>query len=122
MKIVEIIVSAGRTFNHPYEQYSNFKPHITLKGSVEEGEDPVACAKAMQQQAESLVEDHKQSLLESIEQLANMQRAERELTDLGRTMARAQERIDQLRKDCPALVQKMLIPAPTPCPAEEIEF
>lgn len=30
MKIIEVTVSAARTFNHPYEDYSNLKPFRAL--------------------------------------------------------------------------------------------
>ena len=33
-KITEITVSAGRTFNHPHESFSNLKPHVALKVEV----------------------------------------------------------------------------------------
>jgi hypothetical protein len=30
MKINSITVTAGRTFNHPHEQYSNLRPEVTM--------------------------------------------------------------------------------------------
>ena len=42
MKITEIVVSAGRTFNHPYENFSNLRPQVTLKATPDEGESPLA--------------------------------------------------------------------------------
>ncbi len=39
MVVTEIVVSAGRTFNHPYEQFSILKPSVTLKARIDEGED-----------------------------------------------------------------------------------
>lgn len=116
MKVTEITVSAGRVFNHPFEQYSNLKPHITLKATLSEGEDAEAAAKQLQQTAEKLVEDHKRALLTSIEELDRLQRAEQELADLGRTMATAQAKIDRLRKENPILAQKMLLPADANAP------
>lgn len=31
MKVIEIIVSAGRTFNHPNESYSNLRPQVSVR-------------------------------------------------------------------------------------------
>lgn len=67
MQVTEIIVSAGRKFNHPFESYSNLSPGITLKAKLTDGEDWQVAAKALQAEAERIIEDHKQDLLESIE-------------------------------------------------------
>jgi predicted RNase H-like nuclease (RuvC/YqgF family) len=108
MNVTEIIVSAARTFNHPYEQYSNLRPGVTMKATLAEGEDVVAATKQLQQQAEGLVEDHKQALLSSIQQIENMQRAEREVASLAREISRHQSRLDELRRDFPQLTQLAL--------------
>jgi hypothetical protein len=51
MKVTEIIVSAGRTFNHPYEDYSNLKPQVTLKATVDDGENFEDAVKELQRKA-----------------------------------------------------------------------
>lgn len=66
MQVTEIEVSAGRTFNHPYESYSNFRPHITLRASLTAGEDPEAAAKLLQGKAEQLMDDHKENTLKKL--------------------------------------------------------
>jgi len=103
MQVTEISVSAGRTFNHPYESFSNLKPHLTLKAALDEGEDPAAVAKDLQAKAEQLVEDHKQNMLKSLEELHNLTLAQQEMMSLERQLKNAQERIDELRKDNPQL-------------------
>jgi len=103
MQVTEISVSAGRTFNHPYENFSNLKPHLTLKATLDEGEDPVIVAKDLQAKAEQLVEDHKQNMLKSLEELHNLTLAQQEMMSLERQLKSAQERIDELRKDNPQL-------------------
>jgi hypothetical protein len=67
MKITEITVFAGRTFNHPFEAYSNFKPSISLKSTLEEGDDAETVAKQLQAHAEDLMDDHKRDILERLE-------------------------------------------------------
>lgn len=103
MRITQITVHAGRCFNHPYEQYSNLRPEVILVADLAEGDDPVAATKALQQQAETLVEDHKQAMLRSIEELELMRRNQAELQQLGQMMAQQQRRIDELRKQHPTL-------------------
>ena len=39
MKITNIVVRAGRTFNHPHESYSNLKPEVELTATLDEGDD-----------------------------------------------------------------------------------
>ena len=63
MEITEITVSAGRTFNHPYETYSNLRPGVTVKATLAPGENPTKAINELQALAEKTVEDHKQALL-----------------------------------------------------------
>ncbi len=103
MKIVEVTVSAGRTFNHPHESYSNLRPSVNFKAVIEEGDDPIAAAKELQRQAEQLVEDHKQNMLKSLEDLFDLTERQRELTTLEQQLSRAQARMDQIRKAYPKI-------------------
>lgn len=101
MKIQHITVHAERCFNHPYENYSNLRPSITLAATVEDGEDPSEAAKALQSQAETLVEDHKQSMLKSLHELERMQQTTAEFRRLGDEIKRAQDRLADLRASHP---------------------
>lgn len=103
MKITNITVRAGRTFNHPYEQYSNLKPEVELKATLEEGDDAAKCSKQLQAQAEGLVEDHKQGLLKSIEELHRLTERQTEVRGLQRQLEQAQHRIEEIRKETPEL-------------------
>lgn len=98
MKVTEIRVIAGRTFNHPHESYSNLRPEVALTATLDNGEDPDAAAKALQAKAESLVEDHKQHLLDSLEQIEQLRLREREVSSLERQITAAQHRLQQLRE------------------------
>lgn len=97
MKITEIIVSAGRVVPHPTAQYSNFKPNLTLKATLDESEDLETAVKELQAKAEKLVEDHKNNLVESIQHLEEVAREEQEFRSLEEQMRRAQERLERLR-------------------------
>lgn len=66
--MVEITVHAGRKFNHPFEQYSNLSPAVTLRAVLDDGEDAAEAVRQLQNQAEVLVQTHKESLLRSIEE------------------------------------------------------
>jgi chromosome segregation ATPase len=99
LKIQEIVVSAGRTFNHPYEQFSNLRPGVTFKATLEEGEDADKATKNLQAKAESLVEDHKNHLLDSLRKLHQMQQyLEEHVASLEDTIRKAQSDLDHLRK------------------------
>lgn len=108
MQITEVVVSAGRTFNNPREDYSNLKPHVTVKATIAEGEDPVAVAKQLQVMAEQLVEDQKQNMLKAIEDTYQLGQAKAEMVGLARQLHANQERLDDLRKQWPMMAQLTL--------------
>ena len=103
MKINTIIVTAGRTFNHPHEQYSNLRPEVVLTATLDEGEDPHVATRDLQQRAEGLVEDHKQSLLNSIEELYQLTQRQAEVRGLQTELNRAQKRLEAIRAEHPEL-------------------
>ena len=105
MNVTRIVVRAGRTFNHPHEQYSNLQPSVQMEAELAAGEDAMTATKLLQAQAEQLVEDHKQGLLASIEDLYQMSAARSEAMGLERTLRAAQERLTEVRRKWPALAQ-----------------
>ena len=104
MKINTITVTAGRTFNHPYEQYSNLRPEVVLTATLDEGEDSSAATRDLQQRAEGLVEDHKRSLLHSIEELYQLTQKQAEVRGLQTELNRAQKRLEAIRSEHPELL------------------
>lgn len=103
MKITTIQVTAGRTFNHPHEQYSNLRPEVTMIATLENGEDPHVATRDLQQRAEGLVEDHKQALLRSIEELYQLTERQSEMRGLQNELERAQKRLEAIRAEHPTL-------------------
>jgi hypothetical protein len=103
MKVVEVTVAAGRTFNHPFEQYSNLRPNVTLKAVLDGDEDYAAAVQTLQAKAEALVEEHKQHMLRSLEELARLERSQQEVQSLEQSLVRSQERLDTLRRGTQAL-------------------
>lgn len=103
MKVTEIIVSAGRTFNNPYESYANFKPQVTMKVLLSPEDDPATATKALQAQAEQLVEDHKNHLLESLRKLEQMKEAARQVAQLSEMIEQSQRKVAALREQHPQL-------------------
>jgi len=103
MKVNTITVSAGRTFNHPFETYSNLRPHVTVTATLDEGENWEEVTKQLQAKAESIVEDHKTHMLKSLEELHQLTERQRELSSLESGLRRAQSRIDEIRRDTPQL-------------------
>lgn len=59
MIITKIIASAQAGFNHPFEQYANFKPSITLEAIVEVGENPDDATRALQLKAQNFVDQER---------------------------------------------------------------
>jgi len=63
MKITTITAHAGRTFNHPYEQYSNFRPGISLTAEVAGDADKLEKIRKLQTLAEYLADEVKADML-----------------------------------------------------------
>lgn len=103
MKVKEITVHAGRTFNHPYEAYSNLRPEVTMVVELAGDDNPEECVKEIQAKAESLVEDHKQHMLRSLDQLHDAELRDREIAKLDSLIRNSQTRLDDLRKEQPSL-------------------
>ena len=125
MKIRTIQVTAGRTFNHPFEDYSNLRPEVTMTAELADNEDANIATRQLQQRAEGLVEDHKQGLLKSIEELHQLTERQKEIVGLERQLSSAQARIDEIRKQNAGLLPpppeeyKSLYPEETPAPHGE---
>lgn len=98
MKVTEIVVQAGRTFNHPHESYSNLRPSVEIRASLDENDNPDECAKSLQARAEELVENHKQHLLDSLERLHELSVLERETSSLEANITANQRRLEHLRE------------------------
>lgn len=109
MKITEIIVGAGRTFNHPFEQFSNLRPSVTLKAVLDDGDNPEQIIKDLQAKAESMVEDHKNNMLQSLRELHNLTLRQREIASLEKQLREAQTRLDEIRKEYPQITAEEVI-------------
>ncbi len=75
MQVTEIIVGTGRTFNHPYETYSNLKPSLTLKATLDPGESEEQAVRVLQAKAERLIDEHKANLLNAIREQYQLSRS-----------------------------------------------
>lgn len=103
MTIKTITVHAGRTFNHPHEQYSNLRPEVTLVADLTPEDDAEAATRILQSKAEGLVEDHKQGLLKSLEELYQLTERQQEMRGLQKELQRTQERLEEIRRENPQL-------------------
>ena len=99
MQVTQIKVSAGRTFNHPFESYSNLRCDVHLDARLDEGEDAKAATQALQAQAEELAENHKQDLLKQIHNLERLSRAREEISQLEERVQSAQSRLKSLKHE-----------------------
>jgi hypothetical protein len=114
MRITHITVTAGRTFNHPREQYSNLRPEVVLRAELAEGDDPSVATQGLQAQAEKLVEDHKQGLLRSIEELHELGEVRAEFLSLDSQLRRHQERLEEIRKAHPGIAEQLTLTGGAP--------
>ena len=103
MKVTEIVVSAGRTFNHPFESYSNLRPQVTYKAALEDGEDVAAATQELQAKAEKAVEDHKQNTIRMLVELHHLNEAQREAVDIQDKLKDLADRLDRIRNENPQL-------------------
>lgn len=99
MKVTQITVNAGRTFNNPYESYSNLRPEVTLTATIDDGEDAIAAAKTLQAQAEGLVEQHKTKLLMDLDKLHTYQTRTRDMARLESQIKTAQDHLSELKAE-----------------------
>lgn len=103
MKITQITAHAARTFNHPHETYSNFKPGISLTAEIGEGEDVDKAMVDLQAKAEKAAEDLKQNILRNIEELREMSELTREVADLEKSLKAGAERLAKIRAAHPSV-------------------
>jgi hypothetical protein len=119
MQIKTVRVIAGRTVNHPHQQYANLRQTVEMVATVSEGEDAEACVKELQGKVERLVEDHKNNLLRSIEELRELSSMRQEMNSLESSIRRGQERLEELRKTHPGLNQ-LSLPMPVKANSETV--
>ncbi len=98
MKIEKITVHAGRTFNHPYEQFSNLRPGLSIEAFLQTDDDPEESIKELQAKAEKMIEDHKTHMLRSLTTLYELNEAQRTITNLERQIKDSQETLDRARE------------------------
>ena len=68
-----------------------------------DGEDTISATRQLQQEAEGLVEDHKQGLLKSLEELYQLSERQAEVMGLQRQLNTAQTRLNEIRSENPEL-------------------
>lgn len=112
-KVTELTVSAGRVIPHPFQQYANLRPMITIKAQLDDGEDFEAVAKDLQAKAEGMIEDHSRYMVKSLEELEELTRRQAKVASLEASIRRAQEDLDRLRKEMPALADLSARDQPT---------
>lgn len=109
MKVVEITVHAGRTFNHPYESFANSKPGLSLRASLDDGEEVEVATKQLQEKAECLVEELKQRTLADLRYLEEKARIDTSIASIEGQIERLQEDLARLKEN-PQNEMKKLIP------------
>ena len=79
MVILEMTIHEGRTYNHPFEAYSNFKQGVSVKASLSENENPEREGKLLQERASLLMDEIKNKTLQSLVKLNSLEEAKRQI-------------------------------------------
>lgn len=98
MKITHIHVTAGRGFNHPYEQYANFKFDLHFQAELEEGEDHKLATQQLQAEAENAAEAHKAAILDDLKRKAMIESQIESLNQLKRLQKQNYDRTEEIEK------------------------
>lgn len=93
MKIKEISAHCSTSFNHPYEQYANYKPGVSLVASIEEGDDVDACIRDLQDKAQTMVDLDKASILAELQDQHRIDRTRELLAELDTVEAQTKATI-----------------------------
>jgi hypothetical protein len=67
MTITSIAATAGRTFNHPHEQFANFRFELHFTAQLEDGEDAGQALALLKARTEAEADAHKAAILADIE-------------------------------------------------------
>lgn len=78
LKITQVSVMAARTFNHPYEAYSNFRPSVTMTAELQAGQKAEEVLYDLQQAAERIVENHKERILIECEDMRDVRQSQQD--------------------------------------------
>lgn len=90
-KIIEITVGLTTSFNHPFEQYSNFKPSVTLKAILGDHEDPRRATEELQFEAGMILSRERHRILGGL-------RLEQELEDARQSVERWKRTVADYQK------------------------
>lgn len=91
MKLTHIAVTAARGFNHPYEQFANFKFDLHLAANLEPDEDPDAAIIKLQANAEECAEQHKARILADLKRKREIESVLENLRLAKRKQAESEE-------------------------------
>jgi len=98
MQIQKIHVTAGRGFNHPFEQFANFRFDLHLEAVLSPGEHPGEALVELQAEAEAAAESHKRRILADIERLELIKQGEYEIERLKRRANESEQVAAELQK------------------------
>lgn len=98
MEYTEITVSSGRTFNHPFEDYSNLRPSVSITAKLDPEVELETQVKQLQEKCEVLVEDHKAMLLGNLQELENARRVQQQMERCQAEIKRMQDQIVQMQE------------------------
>ena len=129
MKITKIVVTAGRSLDNPFEEDEKLRPRVKLEAELHENDNPKASIAELQAEAEQLVDQHKNMLLDELKKKNEIRQEQLYLKRLERNVKYDREslreneaRLEELkRKLLPAPEIVTLTPNPKiPAPTEDV--
>lgn len=107
MKITQITVTAGRTFNHPFERYANFRFDFRLQAELSEEDDPAQILTQLQRQAEDDAERHKIAIVKECHRAKTARDAKDHLYQLKVPIPEWSKETPEQRKEALEAAQKI---------------
>lgn len=99
MKINVIRVAAKRVVPHPTEGYANLQSEISLEAALDPADDVDASIRALQVDCENRVQEHMDSLRDSIIHREEYERYISRVTSLENQLSRTQRELDEMKKE-----------------------
>ena len=102
--ITQITVSCGAGFNHPYEQYANFKPRVSITAEISPTDHAPTVTKYLQDLALTAVTEEKERILARLDREHDLHATRYDIDEIKSAIARAEGLVaDPNREDGPAL-------------------
>ena len=109
MIVTQITIRAGRTFNHPHEQFSNLRCDVEATATVAENESAADAIKLLQSRLEEAVEEHKNKMLTDIRFLKQKAELEKSIAKAEREIQEREQYLKSMREHRDNMTESTLV-------------